>query len=88
VLARHNTQDSLWLQLQLPDGKKCFVNDITGDLEGDPDKIPFADDFPPLPQPKPGDPTGPSCSAITSDRLCNSTPGCSYNYTTKACVNN
>ncbi len=30
-------------------------------------------------------PNSPSCSSITSDSVCNSTPGCSFNYNTKTC---
>jgi hypothetical protein len=54
VLARHQTADGMWYNLQLPDNNRCWAAEATGKFEGDPNGLPFSDDFPSLPEQKPG----------------------------------
>lgn len=88
VEARHLTEDGFWFYLRLPDNKTCWVSEVTGNIEGDPNALPEGTDFPPLKLKEPGAPDeGPgtlSCSEIGIPGACVSA-GCSWDRKTNSC---
>jgi hypothetical protein len=49
VTAQHMTADGLWYKLNIENDLSCWVSDVTGNFDGDPNKLPDDTDFPPLP---------------------------------------
>jgi hypothetical protein len=83
VLGRHQTQDGTWFDLRTKNNLECWVADVTGDLIGDPNLVPFIITLPSLPEPKPGGGSG--CGGISDPAVCGRTPGCYYDYNTYTC---
>jgi len=81
VKGKHQTQDGMWFDVMTQNGLECWVSDKIGDLTDDPNLIPFITP-PSLPESKP------NCGSITSDAVCNNTPGCVFDYRQKVCKSN
>jgi hypothetical protein len=75
-----------WWWVLIPNSQEhCWVSDAAVQTSGPVDQVPLQT-APPTPTLTPPSNQGPACSQITSDKQCNNSPGCSFDYNTKKCV--
>jgi hypothetical protein len=75
-----------WWWVHVPNSQThCWISDAAVQTSGPVEGVPVQP-APPTPTFTPPPNSGPACSQITSDKQCNNTPGCAFDYNAKTCV--